>query len=272
MCVCVCVCSDSESASERETESTQNHASPSLAVAVSVSVSLTTGRPAKLSRSLSASYTVGVPHTARHSQELYGSSGVIPYDRERVRDQKRLGYSSSTLKISTKDPLKVARERQLRLSCAAFVGIILDFQLQSHREYLSLFVKSFRDIDRDVDGVLSQREFGALFLALRRHAQQRERATGAFSLTQTQTQAQSQSQTTERESEEEREMVRALLNELDPLQSDRIPFSTAVVCLQALQQMENNYNNNNNNNNSNNNNNNNNNTNTSASSKNNAKS
>ena len=131
-----------------------------------------------------------------------------------MRAQKRLGYSSSTVVTPSPANAQTTRGPTLRLPTSDMVSVVLDFQLESHREYLSVFVKAFRDVDGDTDGVLTQREFAALFQLLR---QQQQVHGGA---------------------EDERDVVDALVAEMDPFGSDRIPFSVAVVCLSTLQQME----------------------------------
>jgi hypothetical protein len=96
------------------------------------------------------------------------SSAPTGYDKRSVKDVKRLGYSSPTLQITVKESYNDARKNSLKLPYKMFLRTVLDFQLQSHLQYLHNFVKVFRDIDRDVDGVISAADFKECFLIIRR--------------------------------------------------------------------------------------------------------
>lgn len=159
---------------------------------------------------LSASFVVGVPSTARHSSDSVGS-GVIGYNKGKVKDVKRLGYASPTLTISAKDPSLRSRKDMLSLPFPLFVKIIQDFQLRTHQEYLSTCLQLFRDCDRDVDGVLNAAEFREFYNLLRRAVPGLGRH--------------------ETEEDELRDLL-SMMKQLDPHETDRFIFSGAVACLQ----------------------------------------
>jgi hypothetical protein len=109
------------------------------------------------------------PNTAYVLESAVGNSGApIGYDKRNVRDVKRLGYSSPTLQITVKENYADARKNAPKLPFRMFLRTVLDFQLQSHLQYLQSFVRVFREVDRDVDGVISAADFKECFLMIRR--------------------------------------------------------------------------------------------------------
>lgn len=109
------------------------------------------------------------PNTAYVLESAVGtSSAPVGYDKKSVKDLKRLGYSSPTLQITVKENYADARRNSLKLPFKLFLRTVLDFQLQSHLQYLQTFVRVFREIDRDVDGIISAADFKECFLMIRR--------------------------------------------------------------------------------------------------------
>lgn len=179
--------------------------------------------PHKITKGNSA-FVVGVPSHMHHTNELH-NTGVIGYDKTSARDVKRLGYSSTTLKISVKDPSIKPRKEMMKLPYPEFIKIVLDFQLRSHQEYLAQCLRLFRKVDADVDGVLNAAEFREFFHVLKQSTSEAEKGySPGVSLARRQ-----------QEEEEELHTVFGLLKALDPFETDRIVFSSAVSCLQKLQ-------------------------------------
>ena len=145
------------------------------------------------------------------------------------KDVKKLGYSSPTLSIHPRDliaaaasPASKQRER-LKLPFTLFFHTVLDFQLKCHHRYLNKFLQIFKDIDQDSDGMLNAAEFKEVFLSIRRSnaEEQRKKSINPFDAT---------------EYNEQDEMTRflELLSIVDPQETDRITFSSAVHCLSKL--------------------------------------
>jgi hypothetical protein len=168
-------------------------------------------RDANNRTALSASFVVGVPNSTRHSADKFGS-GQLSFDRTKSKDIKRLGYASSTLKIDVKDPNSRTRRDMLSIPFPMFVKIIQDFQLRNHQEYLANCREIFRQFDTDVDGVLNAAEFREFYHNLRKVMRL---STGRY----------------ETDEEELRDFL-AMIKLLDPLETDRVIFSSAVACLQ----------------------------------------
>jgi hypothetical protein len=178
--------------------------------------------PHKITKGNSA-FVVGVPSHMHHTNELH-NSGVVGYDKSSLKDVKRLGYSSTTLKISVKDPNVKSKKEMLKLPYLEFIKIVLDFQLRSHQEYLAQCLKLFRQVDADVDGVLNAAEFREFFHNLKRSSEEERGFSPGVNLVQRQ-----------KQEEEELQIVFGLLKNLDPFETDRIVYSSAVSCLQKLQ-------------------------------------
>eukprot|EP01039_Chlorochromonas_danica_P001390 gene1390-1511_t len=190
---------------------------------------------------------MGSPSVIHHSSDLF-KAGKIGYDRRQPRDVKRLGYSSRTLNVMVQDPNKMKKQDKLRLFYPTFFKILLDFQLSSHQDYLSNFVKIFRHIDQNTDGVLSAKEFYHFFVLLRKVTENAEILTALL-------ERPVDSNNTSKDvsffreakdgsvgdemgldgSEEESKTFFTLLKTLDPLETDRITFSSAVSVLSQIQ-------------------------------------
>jgi len=141
------------------------------------------------------------------------------------KDLKKLGYSSPTLSINPRDlasPSNKQKER-LKLPFVLFFHTVLDFQLKCHHRYLNKFLQIFKDVDQDSDGMLNAAEFKEVFLSIRRSnaEEQRKKSINPFDST---------------EYNEQDEMTRflELLSNVDPQETDRITFSSAVHCLSKL--------------------------------------
>jgi hypothetical protein len=166
---------------------------------------------------------------------LYG------YDKQNLKDVKRLGYSSATLKIDMKDPLALsnkARKDMLKLPFAVFVKTVLDYQLRTHQEYLSNFLKVFRAVDKDVDGVVNAVDFKECFMQLRNASVGAIQSNGGNNSNGNYSNIQNRgklSVSTEM-SEEEMKMFLTLIKLLDPFETDRIIFSSAVTCINKISQ------------------------------------
>lgn len=186
----------------------------------------------KIKRS-NSSYTIGVSDKNIHSQDLYGT-GTLGYDKNKLQDVKRLGYSSNTLKITVKNPSeKKNLKDQLYLSYSTFISIVLDFQLQSHCDFLSQFLILFRQYDTDTDGVLNAGEFKDFYHDLRR-------MTLGLSIKDVDDELLSHEELAlkNKEKEEELHSLFSLLKIIDPLETDRIIFSNAVIAIQKIQQQQ----------------------------------
>eukprot|EP01038_Epipyxis_sp_PR26KG_P012971 gene12971-17393_t len=108
-------------------------------------------------------YTIGGNNSNNSSQSLNNSISMS-YDKSNIKDIKRLGYSSPTLKIAGIDKSKFNTNNSnnnnnnnepLKLSFQLFIKTILEFQLKCHELYIEKFVLIFRKYDHDVDGILS---------------------------------------------------------------------------------------------------------------------
>ena len=230
---------------ERDRESEGLPSTSQVAASVLPSQSILQGRKPTLARTNTA-YTIGVPQVYHHTQEMYGTSGVLPYDKKDPRDNRRLGYSSATLQITAKDPSIKSRKEQLKLPFPIFLNLVLDFQLRTHRQYLLHFVKAFRDHDKDSDGVLTAGEFKDFVHYLKLHADHVLASTSNTGPIGVGTpllppappgNSGAPLQMHEQADEHEIQMVVALLRQLDPMQTDRVIFSAAVVCMQKLQDL-----------------------------------
>ena len=99
------------------------------------------------------------------------SSSNSTYNKNNIKDIKKLGYSSNTLQIKlnpTTTDNNNNRKNQLKLPFQLFLRTILDFQLQSHLNYLFSFIKIFRQYDIDVDGIITAKDFQDCFIMIRR--------------------------------------------------------------------------------------------------------
>ena len=99
------------------------------------------------------------------------SSSNSTYNKNNIKDIKKLGYSSNTLQIKlnpTTTDNNNNRKNQLKLPFQLFLRTILDFQLQSHLNYLFSFIKIFRQYDTDVDGIITAKDFQDCFIMIRR--------------------------------------------------------------------------------------------------------
>jgi len=154
----------------------------------------------------------------------------IGYDKRNKQDVKRLGYASPTLQITVKDNINEKRKDMYKVPFSVFLRTILDFQLQSHLQYLNNFVRVFREMDIDVDGVINAAEFQQCFLLIRRGNTTANTTNTSAKLKRTSSNASNASAVTE----EEMSDFLALIVEIDPMQSDRITFSSAVTCLSKM--------------------------------------
>ena len=185
---------------------------------------------------MNTSYVMGGSSASSSSASAGGGSSGVKRsstpnkDSQRAKDTpgkdvKKLGYSSPTLSIHPRDlasPASKQRER-LKLPFTIFFHIVLDFQLKCHHRYLNKFLQIFKDIDQDSDGMLNAAEFKEVFLSIRRSnaEEQRKKSINPFDAT---------------EYNEQDEMTRflELLSIVDPQETDRITFSSAVHCLSKL--------------------------------------
>lgn len=193
---------------------------------------ITISSPVQLPTALSASgsshkirsaapggYTVGSPSVYTHS-----SNAGVPGSTLAVQpNSKRLGYSSRTLSITVADPVKVKNKDKLRLPFTVFLSIVLEYQLAAHEEYLSNFTKLFRHVDSNNDGILCAQEFHAFYVMLR----QVSTDSGVLRML-------LDGQEVE-EKEEDLQTLFGLIRLLDPHETDRITFSSAVSVLNSIQ-------------------------------------
>ncbi len=173
-----------------------------------------------------SSFVIGTSGTP--SNQFAENHGVLGYDKRSQRDVKRLGYSSPTLKINMRSAsssaVKVKKEL-LKLPFPAFVRTILDFQLRSHQQFLAPFLKVFRELDRDVDGVLNAAEFKECYLQLRRAYDGEEQYLDQ------------EGGSVRKAAVDMAELTNSfvsLIKLLDPHESDRIIYSSAVTMLNKL--------------------------------------
>jgi hypothetical protein len=179
-----------------------------------------------------STYVVGTPNVVYHSTDTFQTGKELGYDKSNVKDTKRLGYQSPTLKIAIKDPkekTKTSRKDYLKLSFLIFIKIILDFQLRSHIEYLANFLHLFRQFDKDVDGVLNGGEFKDFFHILYQNTPHINQQTNGRNGNEGGIMTRAQ------EEEEELKTLLTLVKLIDPHQHDRFVFSSTVICLQKIQ-------------------------------------
>ena len=66
----------------------------------------------------------------------------------------------------TREELLAKKEREAsmrgRISYKEFLKVLLDFQLRGHEKFLQSFVRHFRSLDTDSNGILNESEFRAL--------------------------------------------------------------------------------------------------------------
>lgn len=141
------------------------------------------------------------------------SSRLVGYDNKNQKDVKRLGYSSPTLKINLKEKGPKSPKKLASMPFIEFIKEVLDFQLRSHQKFLEDYLQLFRSIDIDADGILNAAEFYQCYFMLKKKEEMKEN-DGEFSL-----------------SQEDIESFDRLLKMIDPLQSDKITFSSSVSCL-----------------------------------------
>lgn len=171
-------------------------------------------------------FTIGTTGTQSNLNAENG--GILPYDKNNRNDNKRLGYTSPTLKIHMKAATpKSAKRELLRLPCSVFIKTILDFQLRSHQLYLRQFLQVFRQLDTDVDGVLTAMEFKDCFLLMRKSYMTGIQFDDNVSLS-------SSFRNSAQEDSELTNTFVTLIKQLDPMETDRIIYSSAVTCLNKL--------------------------------------
>lgn len=195
-------------------------------------------------KSTNAQYNIGSPMVMHHSADAL-KAGTIGYDRTKMRDVRRLGYSSRTLTITVQDPNRVKEKDKLRLPFPTFLKMVLDFQMQSHLEYLSNFNKIFRHVDRNGDGVLSAKEFHTFYMILRRVTE--DSSVLAVLLQKPLSSSldlidrkhfdfhELDDSPPETESEAELQTLFALMKMLDPHETDRFTYSAAASVLHQIQ-------------------------------------
>ena len=95
-----------------------------------------------------------------------------------------------------------------------------------HR-YLNTFLQIFKDVDQDSDGILNAAEFKSVFLTIRRSnaEEQRRKSVNPFD---------EPANNTEYHEQDELKRFLELLSIVDPHETDRITFSSAVHCLSKL--------------------------------------
>ena len=88
----------------------------------------------------------------------------------KIKDDSIIDKPNSKGKITREEAL-ILREKEKslknRINYAEFVDCLLDFQLKGHEEYLKKFVKLFKKIDSNSDGVINEIEFKRLISGLR---------------------------------------------------------------------------------------------------------
>lgn len=185
------------------------------------------------------------------------SSRSLGYDRQNIKDVKRLGYSSATLKIEVNEPpphnataLQKMRRDMLKLPYPIFIKTVLDYQLSTHQDYLENFVRVFRRLDSDVDGVLNAAEFKECFQELLQArvaaapSSEQKHDGDIPSLPLTAKKGRKPSQRADEEerasgngrvmTKQEMKTFLGLLKLLDPFGTDRIIFSAAVMCINKI--------------------------------------
>lgn len=179
---------------------------------------------------ISAVKSPSTPNTPHQAEDTFNSfdskSSKSPLRTTPVKagSSGNSGYSSASLQINVNEAKATPRKKNvLKLSFPTFINIVVDFQLRSHQEYLSVCLKTFRAFDRDVDGVLNAAEFKEFFHAMRRIADEQDGVQAEV----------------DEDSEEELQTLYSLLKMIDPLQTDRITFSSAVSCMQQYHKSNN---------------------------------
>jgi hypothetical protein len=168
-------------------------------------------------------------NTAYVMESSLAAGAPLGYDKRSNKDVKRLGYASPTLQIAVKDTTQGGRKDMLKLPFTVFLRTVLDFQLQSHLRYLSFFVKVFRELDRDVDGVINAAEFKECFIRIRR-GNNSTGGGGSGGGNGSNASVGSSGDITE----DELKLFLTIIVSIDPLQTDRVTFSSAVASLSKL--------------------------------------
>lgn len=170
----------------------------------------------------------------KHTKSKNNESGeIVGYDKNDPTDVKRLGYSSNTLQIrwkeSKKDENNVQQKDPLKIPYIEFIRAVLDYHLSKHELFLKDFLKVFRKVDTDVDGVLNAKEFHELFILLKRHTQHMHQFGNDVNFNFNQVDH-------SRESSDEVKQFLLMLKEVDPLETDRVIYSSAVLCYKKWKQ------------------------------------
>jgi len=187
---------------------------------------------------------------------------TIGYDKQSLKDVRRLGYSSATLKIEVNDhdfnnaTLQKQRKNMLKLPYSVYIRTVLDYQLRTHQDYLSNFLRIFRRHDKNVDGVINAGEFRDCYMELRNvmlasmtessaeHKHEGDNSIHKKLTTSSKTNSEKKNVKEENTSQvnddvnklsaEEMRAFLSLIKTLDPLGTDRIIFSAAITCINHI--------------------------------------
>ena len=190
----------------------------------------------KIPLSANSNKIVNKTNTSYVLESANSANTSIGYDKRNRQDVKRLGYASPTLQITVKESLASQRKDMLKVPFAMFLRTVLDFQLQSHLQYLNNFVRVFREMDRDVDGVINAAEFQQCFLLIRRGDGANNPSSETSTSGRSKQQRKNQPEITSTAEVTDAEMADflTLIVDIDPMQTDRITFSSAVTCLSKM--------------------------------------
>ena len=184
----------------------------------------------------------------------------IGYDKQNLKDVRRLGYSSATLKIEVNDTdfnnatLQKQRKGMLKLPYSVYIRTVLDYQLRTHQDYLSNFLRIFRRHDKNVDGVINAGEFRDCYMELRSlimsvntesSAEYKHENDSAIN-NRLSSKVSSEKESSKEEnlnqvnddvnklSADEMRAFLTLIKTLDPVGTDRIIFSSAITCINHI--------------------------------------
>ena len=167
-------------------------------------------------------------------------------------DEKKLGYSSPSLKNSSKNinlsqnsmKKTINKDNKIiyKLKYDTLLKIVLDFQLSSHERYLLIYKTIFHNIDTNCDGILSIKDFFLCYTQLKAATNSNSNSNQNSNLNELLNETKTIAETSINELENFANIVKLI----DPMETDIITFSGAATVLSQMGlKLANNYSNNN---------------------------